>query len=181
MHVCAHSALLNRSWDRTQVSGRSNRLSIKKAHFIHYYNIHREQQNLCSCLDTIRSGLRSSASVQNSVHISVHSPVHESSPSLVPRLFPPPVFDRLQYKNGLQGVTLKVGTRKREMRNGEMGKWEEGTLHFTQQTARCFVTAVMRKSMSIHAFTERSSLPDSWHQMGMQWHCITVCKLALYV
>ena len=36
-NVYAHSALLNHSWDRTQVSG--NRLSIKKAH-LHYGNIH---------------------------------------------------------------------------------------------------------------------------------------------
>ena len=45
----------------------------------------------------------------------------------------------------------------------------------------CFVTAVifnvMRKPMSIHALTERSSLPDSWHKRGMQQHCIMVCKL----
>ena len=45
MHVYAH---LNCSWDRTQVSG--NLLSIKKAH-LHYVDIHREQQNLCSSLD----------------------------------------------------------------------------------------------------------------------------------
>ena len=47
----------------------------------------------------------------------------------------------------------------------------------------CFVTAVifnvMRKSMSIHAITERTSLPDSWHKRGMQQHCIMVCKLIL--
>ena len=36
VNVYAHSALLNHSWDRTQVSG--NRLSIKKAH-LHYVNI----------------------------------------------------------------------------------------------------------------------------------------------
>ena len=50
------------------------------------------------------------------------------------------------------------------MGNEEMGKWEEGTLHFTQQTADILLLAssnVMSKSMSIHAFTERSSLPDS--------------------
>ena len=29
--------------------------------------------------------------------------------------------------------------------------------------------------------TERSSLPDSWHQRGMQRHCITVCKLILCI
>ena len=37
VNVYAHSALLNHSWDRTQVSG--NWLSIKKAH-LHYVNIH---------------------------------------------------------------------------------------------------------------------------------------------
>ena len=45
------------------------------------------------------------------------------------------------------------------MGNEEMGKWEEGTLHFTQQTADVFVTAVifnvMRKSMSIYALFAR--------------------------
>ena len=40
---------------------------------------------------------------------------------------------------------------------------------------------VMRKSMPIHTLIERLSLPDSWHQRGMQWHCITVCKLALCI
>ena len=63
------------------------------------------------------------------------------------------------------------------MGNEEMGKWEEVTLHFTQQTADVLLpqsSNVMRKSMSIHALT---SLPDSRHKRGMQWHCITVCKL----
>ena len=64
------------------------------------------------------------------------------------------------------------------MGNGEMGR---RYIAFHSANCRCFVTAVMRKSMSIHALTERSSLPDSWHQMGMQWHCITVCKLALCI
>ena len=31
----------------------------------------------------------------------------------------------------------------------------------------------------MHALTERSSLPENWHQRSMQWHCIMVCKLAL--
>ena len=70
------------------------------------------------------------------------------------------------------------------MRNEEMGKWEEATLHFTQQTADVLLlqsSDVMRNSMSIHALTERSYLPDSWHQRGMQWHCITACKLILSI
>ena len=52
------------------------------------------------------------------------------------------------------------------MGNEEMGKWEADTLHFTQQTADVLLlqsSNVMSKSMSIHALTERSSLPDSWH------------------
>ena len=57
------------------------------------------------------------------------------------------------------------------MGNEEMGKREEDTLHFTQQTADVLLlqsSNVMRKSKSIHALTERSSLPDSWHKRGMQ-------------
>ena len=43
--------------------------------------------------------------------------------SLVPRPFPPPVFDRLQYANTEgEGVGLKPGTGNEEMRNEEMGK-----------------------------------------------------------
>ena len=69
------------------------------------------------------------------------------------------------------------------MGNEEMGKWEAGTLHFTQQTDVLLLQSsnVMSKSMSIHALTDRSSLPDSWHIRGMQRHCITVCKLALCI
>ena len=67
-------------------------------------------------------------------------------------------------------VTLKVGMGK--WGNGEM---EEGTLLLLQSSN------VMRKSMSIHALTERSSLPDSWHQRGVQRHCIMVCKLAICI
>ena len=60
------------------------------------------------------------------------------------------------------------------MGNEEMGKWEDGTLHFTQQTADVLF---MRKSMSIYALTERSSLPDNCNKRSMQHHCIMVCKL----
>ena len=65
-----------------------------------------------------------------------------------------------------------------------MKKWEEGTLYFTQQTADILLlqsSNVMRKSMSMHALTERSSLPDSWDQRGMQQDCIMVCKLILCI
>ena len=62
----------------------------------------------------------------------------------------------------------------RKWGNGEMGKWE-GTMHFTQQTEYILLLQ-SSKSMSIHALTERSSLPDSWDQRGMQRHCIMVCK-----
>ena len=50
------------------------------------------------------------------------------------------------------------------MGNWEMGKWEEGTLHFTQTADVLLLQSsnVMRKSMSIHALIETSSLPDSW-------------------
>ena len=41
----------------------------------------------------------------------------------------------------------------------------------------CYCSHLFR--MSIHAITERSSLPDSWHKRGMQQHCIMVCKLIL--
>ena len=45
-----------------------------------------------------------------------------------------------------------------------------------------FASVVIKgKSMSMHALTERSSSPDSWHQKGMQWHCITTCKLILCI
>ena len=46
---------------------------------------------------------------------------------------------------------------KWEMGNEEMGKWEEGTLHFTQQTADILLlqsSNVMRKSMSMHALRD---------------------------
>ena len=35
------------------------------------------------------------------------------------------------------------------------------------------------QAMSIHALTERLSLPDNRHKRGMQQHCIMVCKLIL--
>ena len=40
----------------------------------------------------------------------IHNPVFFSSqsPSLVPRPFPPPVFDRLQHKNGGEGLGERV-------------------------------------------------------------------------
>ena len=47
------------------------------------------------------------------------------------------------------------------MGNEEMGKWEEGTLYFTQQTADILLlqsSNVMRKSMSMHALTDGDHL-----------------------
>ena len=63
-----------------------------------------------------------------------------------------------------------------------MGNEEMGKLMHGKQTADVLLSAVIKgKSMSMYALTERSSLPDSWHQRGMQWHCSTVCKLILCV
>ena len=71
-------------------------------------------------------------------------------------------------------VALKVGTRKWEMGNEEMRKWEESTLHFTQQTADILllhaVINVMRKFMSIQHLLRGSSIPYSLHQRGIQQH-----------
>ena len=66
------------------------------------------------------------------------------------------------------------------MGNEEMRKWEESTLHFTQQTADILLLQSSNimcdkklKSMSIqHLF-----IPYNLHQRGiyiyhMQWHCI---------
>ena len=62
------------------------------------------------------------------------------------------------------------------MGNEEMGKWEESILHFTHQIAADVLlmqsSNVMRKSMFIHTFTERSSLFNSCHKRGMQPHCM---------
>ena len=62
-----------------------------------------------------------------------------------------------------------------------MRKWEEVTSHFTQQTADVLLlqsSNVMRKLVSIHALTERSS----WHLHQVKEYVfkvlLTVCKLA---
>ena len=54
-------------------------------------------------------------------------------------------------------------------------------MHSTQQTVDVLLLQSSNEqvSMSMHALTERSSY--SWHQRGMQRHCITVCKLALCI
>ena len=59
-----------------------------------------------------------------------------------------------------------------------MGKWGNG-----KQTADISLLQSSKKSQcpSMYALTERSSLPDSWQQRGMQRHCITVCKLILCI
>ena len=75
------------------------------------------------------------------------------------------------------------------MGNQEMGKWEESTLHFTQQTADVLLlqsSNTMRKSMSIHALIETSSLPDSWQSQCPSMHslrqhlCLTVGKVNVH-
>ena len=66
------------------------------------------------------------------------------------------------------------------MRNRKSGNEEMGRRHI-QQTADVLLlqsSNVMRKSMSIHALID-IILACSWHQRGM--HCITVCKLVLYI
>ena len=60
------------------------------------------------------------------------------------------------------------------MGNEEVGKWEANCCLFAS-------AGIKGKPMSMYALTERSSLPDSWHQRGMQRHCITVCKLILCI
>ena len=62
---------------------------------------------------------------------------------------------------------------KWEMGNEEMGKWEEGT-HCTSLNKLwmfCDSSNVMRESQcpSVHSLRDHS-----WHQRGMQRHCITV-------
>ena len=51
------------------------------------------------------------------------------------------------------------------MGNEEMWKWEECTLQQATDVLLLQSSDVMRKLMSIHVLTERSPLPDSWHQL----------------
>ena len=62
------------------------------------------------------------------------------------------------------------------MRNGKWGNGEMGRWYIAFYSANCwhFASAVIKgKSMSMHTLTERSPLPDSWRQRGVQRHCIT--------
>ena len=75
-----------------------------------------------------------------------------------------------------KGVTQKVGTIE-EMRNG---KWANGKkVHCSKLLMFCYCSHQMwwgSQCPSMHSLKEH--LPDSWHQRGMQRHCIIVCKLA---